>query len=165
MANFSAQFGAVGPQGMKKKRNLYSQMVQEQAKQGIATQQVLAQKEQQRYADEEAFKQEQFAETQRQAATEEAQWQKQYDADEARWNQQFQQDKAQWEADQEQKQSQWDADLKFRETQLAQNNNIAQQQMGQQEKQDDWTKYLGIASTVTNLFSNAGGWDWIGGLW
>ena len=48
----SDQYSAVQAQGMKKKKQLYSPMIQEQAKQGIATQMVMDEKNKQQYQQE-----------------------------------------------------------------------------------------------------------------
>jgi len=75
--------------GMKKKKNLYAPMVQEQAKQGIATQAVAAQKQQALDDADRQFQQDQFDFQKQQA---------------------FQRDQ-QWAAEQQMQQSQFDAQI------------------------------------------------------
>jgi len=54
---YGAQYGAIRPTGMRKKKGRYAPIVQEQAKQGIATQLVSQSKAQQQAKEEQAFNQ------------------------------------------------------------------------------------------------------------
>ena len=159
MSSFSAQFGAVGPRGIRKRQGLYSSMVQSCAQQGLATQQVLAKKEQQRYANEQAFQEKQFEESQRQSELANEQWQSQFDADKSRWEEQYNMQKSQWEQEQEQAKSQWEENLALRQQEMQQQNSLAQQQLNMQDKQNKWQTYLGIGSTAASIFGGLGGWD------
>lgn len=74
----SAQIGSVQPLGVKKKKQLYSPLIQEQARSGIATQMVLDRKNLEQQKEQDDFREEQFAFTKEQATTSDEQWKKDY---------------------------------------------------------------------------------------
>jgi hypothetical protein len=82
----SSQFQAIQPKGIKKKKNLYAPMVQEQAAQGIATQAVIARKQQEQQEADTQFRDDQFAFQQQAQEQQNQQWQQEVDMQ----NQQFQ---------------------------------------------------------------------------
>lgn len=84
----SAQMGAVSPMGLKKKKNLYAPMVQEQAKQGIATQMVLDRKNAESVEANKAFQEDQFAFQKEQAVLADQQWQADFALQQQQLNQQ-----------------------------------------------------------------------------
>lgn len=127
----SAQWASIQPQGMKKKKKLYSQIIEEQAAQGIATQGVLAQKEQQQYDEQFALQEEQFVEQQRQNEIAQQQWQKDYDAHQKQWQESYDQRVAEIEAANQQ----W------------------QQSFAQQKKQNLYGNVIGGLSTAASLLS------------
>lgn len=56
---YSSQMGSINPAGMKKKKNRYAPMIQEQARAGTATNLVAAAKENKQYKEEQKFKERQ----------------------------------------------------------------------------------------------------------
>lgn len=164
MASFSAQFGAVGPQGMAKKRNLWAPMVQQGAQAGLATRSVLAGKEQQRYEDEKSFQEGTLTESKRQADLKEAQWKKQFEADKTRWQKQYDTQKTQWEKDQTLARENYERSYQQRQEEMAMQASAANRGLDLQKKQNKWSTYLGFASTAASLFGGLGGWDAIGSL-
>ena len=66
--------------GVKKKKNLYAPMVQEQARQGVATQMVMASKDREAADQERQLQEDQFRFQQEQASVADQQWQKDYQA-------------------------------------------------------------------------------------
>ena len=158
MASFSAQFGAVGPQGMRKKRNLWAPMVQQGAAAGLATRSVLAGKEEKRYQDERALQEKSFAESQRQAELKEAQWKKQFEADKSRWEKQYATQKSQWEQDQALAKENYERSYQQRQQEIAMQSSLANRQIDQQGKQNKWNTYIGMASTAANIFGGLGIW-------
>ena len=76
----SDQYGAVTrARGMKKKKNLYAPMIQEQAAQGVATQSVIAQKNREREDEALQFRDKQFDWQQEQSRLSDQQWQQEQD--------------------------------------------------------------------------------------
>ena len=127
----SAQWASVTPRGMKKKKNLYAPMIEEQAAQGIATRAVIESKEQQRYDEERDLREQEFALQEQQFEEQQAQWQKDYDAQQSQWQadydarmQQIQEQEAQWNAD-----------------------------FAQRRKQDRYSNIIGGLSTAASLLS------------
>ena len=83
----SAQINALSPQGIKKKKtNLMAPYVQEQARQGVATQMVMDQKAQGMQDEAKAFRDAEFEAAQQQNAAQNAQWQTEFEAQQNQWN-------------------------------------------------------------------------------
>ena len=83
----SAQIDALSLQGMKKKKtSLMAPYVQEQARQGIATQMVMDQKARGMQDEAKAFRDTEFEAAQQQNAAQNAQWQAEFDAQQNQWN-------------------------------------------------------------------------------
>jgi phage-related minor tail protein len=75
----SGQMSAVAPKGVKKKKFQYAPYIEEQAKQGVATNLVMGQKEKQRYEEEKAFQEKEFAAQQTQWQTQMEQQRKEFE--------------------------------------------------------------------------------------
>lgn len=120
----SGQIGAIQPVGMKKKKMRFAPMVQEQARQGIATQMVVGQKQEEARQEEKAFQQEQLGIQKGQLEQENKQWQEQF-ALRQRENEQAQTrwkaEQAQYEASQQAQRQQWQSEMEARKKQQTQN--------------------------------------------
>lgn len=137
---FSPQATSIA-RGIKKKRGLlYGPMIQQQAARGIATQMVLANKEQQRYEQEKAQRAEELEWQREQAAQQSAQWQKDYE-----------QKASQWESQQQARQEQWQKDYNLRMQQIDAQRQMGQQQLSQAKKRSGWEMALGGLSTAASI--------------
>ena len=86
----SQQFSSVANSaGMKKKKNLYAPLIQEQAKQGIATQMVMDRKNQEQQEAATQLQQDQFQFAKDQSAREDQQWQSEQALNQQQFNDQM----------------------------------------------------------------------------
>lgn len=110
----SGQIGAIQPMGIKKRKQRYAPMIQEQAARGIATQMVLGRKEKEAKAAETGFREEQLGIQREQQAAQTEQWGKEYalrQQEIAQQKERFAAEQSQWKAQHAAQQQQWRTEM------------------------------------------------------